>query len=59
MDETSAIFDSPLSVAVFFYVSVAATVGLGILVSWVEAAPKRRRRRWLRATLRPVRQTVR
>jgi hypothetical protein len=54
MDDVSVIFDSPLALSVFFHVAVASIVGLGILVSWVESAPARRRTRWLRQTLRPV-----
>ena len=54
MDDPSVIFGSPLAVSVFFYTAVAAVVGLGILVSWVEAAPSRRRKRWLRHTMQPA-----
>jgi len=54
MDDVSVIFGSPLALSAFFYVAVASIVGLGILVSWVEQAPSRRRRRWLRHTMRPV-----
>ncbi|HUK59105.1 MAG TPA: hypothetical protein VLV50_07715 [Stellaceae bacterium] len=54
MDDVSLIFASPLGVSVFFYVAVASVVGLGILVSWVNEAPLRRRKRWFRLTARPV-----
>ncbi len=54
MDDASAIFSSPLALSAYFYTAVAAIVGLGILVSWVESAPARRRERWLRHTMRPA-----
>ena len=55
MDFAGAIFSSPLALTVFFYTAVASIVGHGILVSWVESAPVRRRVRWLRRTaLRPA-----
>jgi hypothetical protein len=54
MDDASLIFGGPLAVAVFFYTTVASVCGLGILVSWVESARSRRRKRWFRHTMRPV-----
>ncbi len=59
MDDATLIFGSPLAVSVFFYAAVAAVSGLGILVSWVEAAPSRRRRRWLRHAIRPIARELR
>jgi hypothetical protein len=52
MDGIDAIFDNTLATSVYFYIAVTAVVGFGTLVSWVEAAPARRRERWLRQTAR-------